>query len=154
MWGNRKSHSLLRAKWDGTDASENSLQLFQLLMPHHMAQPSSVFNPRAKQACVPLPSLGFAGGSVAQNPPAKQETQLQSLGREDPLEKEMATHSSILAWRIPWIKEPGGLQFMGSQIVGHSLATQEQCSYQDFHINVHNICIHNREKSGRSHVYQ
>ena len=48
-----------------------------------------------------------------------QETQVQSLGWEDPLEKEMATHSSILAWRIPWIEEPGGLQSMGSQRVRH-----------------------------------
>ena len=46
-----------------------------------------------------------------------QETQVQSLGWEDPLEKEMATHSSILAWRIPWSEEPGGLQSMGSQRV-------------------------------------
>jgi len=45
-----------------------------------------------------------------------QETQVQSLGREDTLEKEMATHSSILAWRIPWTEEPGGLQSMGSQL--------------------------------------
>ena len=45
--------------------------------------------------------------------PAMQETQVQSLGHEDPLEKDMATHSSILAWRIPWTEEPGGLQFMG-----------------------------------------
>ena len=51
--------------------------------------------------------------------PAMQETWVQSLGWEDPLEKEMATHSSILAWRIPWTEEPGGLQFMGSQRVGH-----------------------------------
>ena len=51
--------------------------------------------------------------------PTMQETRVRSLGREDPLEKEMATHSSILAWRIPWIKEPGGLQSMGSQRVGH-----------------------------------
>ena len=50
--------------------------------------------------------------------PAMQETLVQSLGQEDPLEKEMATHSSILAWRIPWTKEPGGLQSMGSQKVG------------------------------------
>ena len=49
--------------------------------------------------------------------PAMQETWVQSLGREDPLEKEMATHSSILAWRIPWTEEPGGLQSMGSQRV-------------------------------------
>ena len=49
------------------------------------------------------------------NLPAMQETWVQSLGREDRLEKEMATHSSILAWRIPWTEEPGGLQSMGSQ---------------------------------------
>jgi len=49
----------------------------------------------------------------------KWETRLRSLGWEDPLEKEMATPSNILAWRIPWIEEPGGLQFMGSQRVGH-----------------------------------
>jgi len=47
------------------------------------------------------------------------ETQVQSLGQEDPLEKEMATHSSTLAWKIPWTEEPGGLQSMGSQRVGH-----------------------------------
>ena len=52
-----------------------------------------------------------------------QETVVRSLGREDPLEKEMATRSSILAWRIPWTEEPGGLQFMGSQRVGHDWAT-------------------------------
>ena len=51
--------------------------------------------------------------------PAMQETQIQSLGRDDPLEKEMATHSSILAWEIPWTEEPGGLQPIGSQRVGH-----------------------------------
>ena len=51
--------------------------------------------------------------------PEMQETWVQSLGREDPLEKEMATHSSILAWRIPWMEEPGRLQSMGSQRVGH-----------------------------------
>ena len=50
---------------------------------------------------------------------AMWETQVQSLGREDPLEKEMATHSSILAWRIPWTEEPGGLWFLGFQRVGH-----------------------------------
>ena len=50
--------------------------------------------------------------------PAKQETRVRSLGWEDPLEKEMATQSSILAWRIPWTEEPGGLQSMRSQRVG------------------------------------
>ena len=54
---------------------------------------------------------------TVKNPPAAQETQVQSLGGEDPLEKGMATHSSILAWEIPWTEEPGGLQSMGSQRV-------------------------------------
>ena len=65
---------------------------------------------------------GFPGGSVVKNLSATQETQetwVRSLGREDPLEKEMATHSSILAWKIPWTEEPGRLQSTGSQRVGH-----------------------------------
>ena len=52
---------------------------------------------------------------MIKNPPAKQEARVQSLGREDPLEKGMSTHSSILAWRIPWTEEPGGLQSVGLQ---------------------------------------
>jgi len=52
-----------------------------------------------------------------------RETGVPSLGQEDPLEKEMATHSSILAWRIPWTEEPSGLQSMGLQRVGHNWAT-------------------------------
>ena len=55
--------------------------------------------------------------------PARQETQICSLGQEDLLEKEMATHSNILAWRIPWMEEPGGLQSMGWQRVGHDWMT-------------------------------
>ena len=51
--------------------------------------------------------------------PTMWETRVQSLGQEDLLEKEMATHSNILAWKIPWTEEPGGLQSMGSQRVGH-----------------------------------
>ena len=53
------------------------------------------------------------------NLPAMQEVQFQSLGQEDPLEKEMSTHSSVIAWRIPWTEEPGGLQSMESQRVRH-----------------------------------
>ena len=71
--------------------------------------------------------VGSYGSSpVAQtvkNVPAMWETWVQYLGREDPLEKEMATHSSILAWRIPWTEEPGRLQSMGSQRAGHDGAT-------------------------------
>ena len=52
--------------------------------------------------------------------PTMQETRVQSLGREDPLEEGIATHSSILAWKIPWMVEPGRLQSMGSQSVGHN----------------------------------
>ena len=51
---------------------------------------------------------------------AVQETQVRCLDWEDPLEKEMATHSSVLAWKIPWTEEPGGLQFVGSQRAGHN----------------------------------
>ena len=67
----------------------------------------------------PLKGLPVA---VVKNPPAveeSQETQVQSLGQEDPLEKGMATHSSILDWRILWTEEPGGIQLMGSQRVRH-----------------------------------
>ena len=56
---------------------------------------------------------------TVKNLPAMQEIWVQSLGQEDPLEKGMATHSSILAWRTPWTEEPGGLQFMELQIVRH-----------------------------------
>ena len=56
---------------------------------------------------------------MVKNLPAMQEIQVRSLGQEDPLEKEMAIHSSVLAWKIPWTEESGGLQSMGSQRVGH-----------------------------------
>ena len=60
-----------------------------------------------------LSLLGFPGGSAGKNLPAMQETWVQSLGWEDPLEKGMATHSRILAWKIPQTEKSGGLQFMG-----------------------------------------
>ena len=59
--------------------------------------------------------MGFPGGSVVKNPPTKQKMWVRSLGQEDPLEKEMATHSSILAWKISRTEEPGKLYAMGSQ---------------------------------------
>ena len=61
---------------------------------------------------------------MVKNLPAVLKTGVQSLGQEDTLEKGMTTHSSILAWRIPWTEEPGGQQSMGSQRVGHDLVTQ------------------------------
>ena len=61
--------------------------------------------------------MGVPCGSAVKKAPAIQETQVQSLDQEDPLEKGMATHSSILLWRIPWTEKPGGPQFMGSHRV-------------------------------------
>ena len=58
-------------------------------------------------------------GQTLKNLPAMQQTQVRSLGQEDPLEKAMATYSSTLSWKIPWTEEPGKLQSMGSQRVGH-----------------------------------
>ena len=69
---------------------------------------------------VSLKEWDFPIAQMVKNLPAVQETQVRSLGQEDPLEKEMATHSSILAWRIPWTEEPGGLQSMRLQRVGHN----------------------------------
>ena len=61
---------------------------------------------------------------MVKNLPAMRKTRVQFLGWEDPLEKGMATHSSTLAWEIPWIEEPGGLQSMGPQRVGHNKVTE------------------------------
>ena len=73
------------------------------------------------------------GCSLVKNPPAMREPQVQSLGQEDALEEEMATHSSILAWRIPQTEEPGGLQSTGLQRVGRNFATtQEQHKKMQF----------------------
>ena len=74
--------------------------------------------------------LGFPNGSVVKNPPPMQETWVYSLDWEGPLEKEMATHSSILAWKIPWTEEHG-LQSMGLQRVSHNLVTKDEHSVID-----------------------
>ena len=63
--------------------------------------------------------MGFPGGSDGKDPPAVWETWVRSLGQEDPLQKGVSTHSSILAWRIPWTEDPGRLQSMGLQSVRH-----------------------------------
>ena len=67
--------------------------------------------------------MAFLVSQTEKNLPAMQETRVQSLGREDPLEKGIATHSSIIAWRIPWTEEPGRLQSMRSQRVGRNRVT-------------------------------
>ena len=73
----------------------------------------------------------FPVAQTVKNLPVMQETRVQSLGQEDPLEKGMAIHSSILAWRIPWTDKPGGLQFMGSLRVGPT----EQLKHTHTHIH-------------------
>ena len=71
----------------------------------------------------------FLVAQTVKNFPAMWETCIRSLGWRDPLEKEMSTYSSVLAWRIPWIEEPGGLQFMGSQRVGLDWVTNTTLPY-------------------------
>ena len=68
---------------------------------------------------------------VVKSLPAMQETWVRSVDWEDPLEKGMATHSSILAWRIPWTEEPGGLQSMGSQRAGHNWVTNTHMNHRE-----------------------
>ena len=77
---------------------------------------------------IEMPSvlLDFRDSSVVKNPPTVQEMWVQSLGQEDPVEKEMATHSSILAWEITWTEDPGGLHFLGLQRVGHDRAHTDE----------------------------
>ena len=95
-------------------------------LPNPGSESSFPVSPALKVDSLPTEPMGkptrYLESLVAQRVkrlPAMQETRVRSLGREDPLEKEMATHSSILAWRIPWTEEPGGLQSTGSQRVGH-----------------------------------
>ena len=78
---------------------------------------------------------------MVKNLPAVQETRVWSLGQEDPLEKGLATHSSILAWRIPWTEEPGGLQSIGPQGVGHSWATNTFTHFH-FSLSLRNASLH------------
>ena len=78
---------------------------------------------------------GFPGGSVVENLPAKLETRVWSLGQKDLLEKEMATHSSILVWEIPWTEEPGGLRSMRLQRVERNWAAEHEVT-----------CLHTRQR--------
>ena len=100
LWGMQKSAVVHTVRSGNNTSFLRALLCSYLLSPH-----SSLVAKRLK--CLPL----------------MQETWVRFLGQEDPLEKEMATHSSILAWRIPWMEEPGGLHSMWSQRVGHDWAT-------------------------------
>ena len=78
---------------------------------------------------------------MVKNQPAMQETQVRSLGREGPLEKEMATHYSVLAWRIPWTEDPDRLQSMGSQRARHDQETNTKTFTEVHFINIHEFCF-------------
>ena len=82
---------------------------------------------------------------------------VRSLGQEDPLENRMATHSGILAWKSPWIEEPGGLQPMGLQRAGHNRAAEQQ-QYTSYHTSIHitltvQTCIHKTHTTQNAQVY-
>ena len=78
--------------------------------------------------------MSFAGGSAVKNLFAMQETQVQSLSQEDPLEKKMVTHYRIFAWRIPWTEEPSRLESKGLRRVTHDLATKPPQNYTCIYI--------------------
>ena len=105
-------------------------ELINMLLWHHGHTVAELPSLREKRASLVAHTV--------KNLPAMHEIQLWSLGWEDPLKKGMATHSSILAWRIPWRKEPGGLQSMGSQKTGHDWATNTHFSSKD----VFTCCCH------------
>ena len=88
---------------------------------HHTEIPQMLKHPLLFDDFMSLLTTLWASlvAQMVKNPPAMHKTQIQSLDWENPLEKGMATHSSILTWRIPWTEEPGGLQSMGSQRVRH-----------------------------------
>ena len=88
--------------------------------------------------------MDFSGDSVIKNLPAMQETWVRSLSQEDPLEKEMATHSGILAWEISWTEKPGRLESMGLQRVRHNLVTKQ--THKPFNKSHKNTYIYLRYK--------
>jgi len=113
----------LYSPWNslGQDTGVGSLSLLQGIFPTQILRPG--FDPWIGKMLTYW--WGFPDSSVVKNPPAMKETQelrVWSLGREDPLKKEIATHSSILAWKAAWIEDSGELHSIGSQRVGHDWA--------------------------------
>ena len=90
-----------------------------------------IYQPELNLIHISYKDEGFPGGSAVKKPLVMQETQIRSLSQEYPLEKEMAAHSSTLAWRIPWTEESGGQQSMGSQRVRHDCATMFRNDFLD-----------------------
>ena len=126
MWSNRNSHSLLVRMQNGTDTLEDSLAISykskhtltiwssNLALWHVLKWADFLGGPEVRTTLV---------AQIVKHLPTMWETWVQSLGWKDFLEKEMATHSSILAWKTPWTEETGRLQSMGLQRVGHDWAT-------------------------------
>ena len=104
-------------------SSLNSQQLYQALLGNWREVFLKSFNSVSRLIWVFTFFRGFPVTQMVKNMPAVQETQVQSPGWENPLEKGVATHSSTLVWRIPWMEEPGELQYMGSLRVRHFWAT-------------------------------
>ena len=103
---------------------ERSQLLVSLILSTQWLQWSVQWRELIRERIKPVTVAGFTlTAQLVQNLPAVQETRVRSLGWEDPREKQMATHSSILAWKISWTEEPGGLQSMGLQRVGHNWVT-------------------------------
>ena len=96
---------------------------------------TTFLNNKVKLHTVTLKQTSLVAQTV-KHLPTMQETRVLSLGQEDPLEKEMATHSSSLAWKIPWMEEPGRLQSMGSQRVGHNWVTLLSRSCRDVRVGL------------------
>ena len=106
--------------WDSPSKNTRvgSHALLQGYLPYPEIEPTSSVSPALQVDSLPVEPLGkLLVSQKVKNLPVMQETQV--AGQEDPLKKGMATHSSIIAWRIPWTAEPGGLQSLGSQRVGH-----------------------------------
>ena len=95
-----------------------------MLIMQHICKQNKIAYPQIFIVCLMHVEFSSLVAQTVKNLPAMQETMVLSLCWEDPLEKEMATHSSIFAWEIPWTEEPGGLQSWGSKRVRHSLATE------------------------------
>ena len=129
-WGHKELDTTERLNWTELNVLKAGKLIFPMLF---------FFFKMVSAILVPLSSLV---AQMVKNLPAMKETRVRSLGREDPLEKGMAAHSSILAWRFPWTEEPGGLQSMESQRGRHSWATDRHTVPSPFHLNLEWSCLY------------
>ena len=140
--------STLSLTWVSTLASVSII----LVLTHPRSSLLCCWNILLLEICLPIssttgenakglnPLSEFLVSQTVNNPPATQETHIYSLSGEDPLEKEIVTHSSIFAWRLPWIEYPGRLQPMESQTVGHDWATNTMKENLAYLTKLHTCC--------------